>query len=1067
MGVLSRLLLDWRPLRLSCRRIGFARWAVIADANPNELLDSLGIHSHTVRVLVTVIALLGVLSGGLKLLWSLIKWFRTALRRRRLDPEDLQRLNYRRLFARHVANRIGDLDNKEEWADHRFAELEAEVETMSEERQAEGLARLLPRRSGLRREKSLSRALRRSRDPLVLLQGDPGSGKSVALRFVTRRMAEEAMRAESLEMVIPLYINLKALQPGPVDPQRIHDFVIERLSEGTDRDVQSFLENYFVDGLRQGAWLFLFDSFDEIPEVLSATEGDETVYAYSEAIIGFMHGMNQCRGVIASRSFRAPARRDLPRYRIVPLSERRRRELIEKANLAPAERDMLLVLPSASPDLIALTENPMFLGLLCEYIRGRSQLPAGWHEVFEAYVSRRLGTDAGKLEQLFGIGPGELRRHSEQVAFTMTASAGMGLSPTREDLVVGYKAAAFADSDRLGVVMDALEWSKLARSETPGNPGSRPTFTFAHRRFQEYFATCVVLRESERVTVRNLLTDGAWRETVVTLFQAQEERATELIAEAGRLVEAAAGQLDVSAGRFTWPHGLLHILNLLQNGCAGRTERLPADLQERVAVILQTAFEHGTLTDRKWALEVAGTAPPRELAELLRLGFRGPNSWLRDVASRQAARLREIPADLAGDVRAGLVLMLSDGRLAHEWFETRAQLQRLHPAPPFVRTAELLRIVPLLDALALAVMAVLAVSSNVGQGFLRTIVPPALAVVAGFLLRPMIAPLARRDPWNAFSGIRDVVGATVVLKEFFADRGVLVGPGNSLTLLEVLWDRGVFRGAERSVALSEVLVYLGVYCRGFLAVTAVSLSATGQPRWWLVVVGVYLVSWSPTAVLAARMGALKPTFFLPFPALLLLVAAVRWVRARSLVLLLIVVAGFVLAVACGALAVYGGLWLLDQGGLVVVGLLVITGIAVLVPAWDVVSSVRDAVRDRAWYRRWQCEEQHELTSEGLLEVLIAQSTIAGVERVIRDVRKRRLLADADDGDAVVRDLLVAVEHGPAGDGATWSSLAMADWWASADDRTRDWLASQRGTSAHDELGQLLEDLQRSAELPTA
>ncbi len=993
---------------------------LIAEADPEQLLQSLGIRSHTLRQLVIAVVLLGLLSAGLKLMWSVGNWSLTVIRRRRADPEDLQRLRYRQLFARHIANRIGDLDNKEEWADHRFAELEAEIETLGDHRSADGMARYLRRRGGLRREKSLSRALRRSREPLVLLQGDPGSGKSVALRFVTRRMAEAAMQADSLDAVIPLYVNLKALQPGPVDAQRIHDFVTERLTEGTDRDVQEYLEDNFVDGLRRGTWLFLFDSFDEIPDILSATEPDETVHTYSEAIIAFMHGLNRCRGVIASRAFRAPARRDLPRYRIVPLSESRRRELIKKANLAPVERDVLLELPSATPDLIALTENAMFLGLLCEYIRGRIDLPAGWHEVFEAYVSHRLDTDAGKLERLFGTGPDAVRERSEQVAFTMTASGRLGLSPTREDLIAEYEAAGFPAADGLGRVMDALEWSKLARSETSAIAGSSPTFTFAHRRFQEYFATCVVLREPELVTVHRLLTDGAWRETAVTMFQTQEDQATALIMEVERLVDTYAAQLEATPERrFTWPPGLLHILNLLQNGFAGHIERLPGSLSRRVGDVLRLAFERGTITDRKWALEVAGTAPPEDLAKQLRAGFRGRSRWLRDVASRQAARLSEIPDDLAGDIRAELVLMLSDGRLQRDWLETRAQLQRLHPAGPFVRAAQLLRIVPLLDAVALTVVAALAASTGRNDGPALTLLAAVFAVGAWAGLRPLIAagPPFRLMVAQMRPSLRQLRASlrrpsTAVRQRLARGRmGADRTRGASF--------RRLLGGTGDAKALASAAVwYAGGVCRSGLVVLACETQA-GDVDWRRAALSAYLVSWGLALVVAVWSGVVSRwASVLPMP--LLLVRLLRRIRPRHAVFLPIIAA---IAAAYGAM-LYGISWLVDHSAVgkavLLAGALVGTAFT---GAW-LAGTVLDDARDRVWHRRWEREEHGPLTGERLVELLTKRLTSAGAERLVRDVRRRRLIAEAPDGEAVVRDLLASIERPDADHGAAWSSPAM-------------------------------------------
>ena len=42
--------------------------------------------------------------------------------------------------------------------------------------------------------------------------------------------------------------------------------------------------------MEQDRWLFLFDSFDEIPDVLGATQVDEVVQTYTDAIVDFLHG---------------------------------------------------------------------------------------------------------------------------------------------------------------------------------------------------------------------------------------------------------------------------------------------------------------------------------------------------------------------------------------------------------------------------------------------------------------------------------------------------------------------------------------------------------------------------------------------------------------------------------------------------------------------------------------------------------------------------------------------------------------------------------------------------------
>jgi len=79
------------------------------------------------------------------------------------NPEERQRCQRRQEFAKHIKYTIQRLDS-EEWEDKRFAELEAEVEAEDRYR----VSSLLPfsrTRSGLRLERSLSKALATSQPP--------------------------------------------------------------------------------------------------------------------------------------------------------------------------------------------------------------------------------------------------------------------------------------------------------------------------------------------------------------------------------------------------------------------------------------------------------------------------------------------------------------------------------------------------------------------------------------------------------------------------------------------------------------------------------------------------------------------------------------------------------------------------------------------------------------------------------------------------------------------------------------------------------------------------------------
>ena len=75
-----------------------------------------------------------------------------------------------------------------------------------------------------------------------------------------------------------------------INRELIESFVKQELNRINDRDIEQFLEEEFQVGVKEGTWLFLFDSFDELPEVLSSVEADTTIGDYAQAIDDFLNG---------------------------------------------------------------------------------------------------------------------------------------------------------------------------------------------------------------------------------------------------------------------------------------------------------------------------------------------------------------------------------------------------------------------------------------------------------------------------------------------------------------------------------------------------------------------------------------------------------------------------------------------------------------------------------------------------------------------------------------------------------------------------------------------------------
>jgi hypothetical protein len=682
-------------------------------------------------LLATVLAILFAITlaiAKIKELWD------EKLRPLKYSPEEKRRASRRRQFANYVLREINLRNLTENWRDEEFTDLEAEVEAEGRRRRfffAIPIFSLstLHLSTGIRREPSLTKALERSTERLILLEGDPGSGKSVALRHVAQVIASRASAARRSDSLIPIFVNLKELKrecTEQIDSKLIRTFILRSLNRVNDRFVDEFIQDEFDRGTQNGSWVFLFDSFDEIPDVLSSTDADDAIQRYSDAISNFLSGFNSCRGVVASRFYRGPSQKGWRKFGIVELSQARQEQLVARALLTPAVLDDLKrQLSIAADDIQSMAKNPMLLGLLCEHVRLGNEFPILAHEVFEKYFDFRFSRDADRVLRRYELDAIYLRQAAEKIAFIIAKESTLGLSPPRATLIIALRKLDHLTSEtQLKNVLDALEFMKIARGSRDGAPTVEGEFTFAHRRFQEYFATCVVIRNSQLISPRHLLLDARWRETAVVLCQTgRDEDVAPLVSEAGIIVniayDAISSRKDPGTGEklrfFDWPPNILHVLGILQAGFGNSKRQIPSTLREVAAKILLTATETGSLLDRKFALEVAGVAPEETIVELIRQALLLQSQWMNDVVFRQVSRLSVIPADLLEWVRIAILRVALGFGARRKRDALHAHVSRLYNSKALRDAIQLAYSIRPLDALGICVATFLFGSVAVGD----------------------------------------------------------------------------------------------------------------------------------------------------------------------------------------------------------------------------------------------------------------------------------------------------------------------------------------------------------------
>ncbi|ADB74211.1 NACHT domain-containing protein [Geodermatophilus obscurus] len=779
---------------------------------------------------VTVLVALGVLFTGLSWLGKPLSYMGKLIAGLQIGKRRHEAAR-RAIFIDSIIGRIEQIDQNAEWTDRRYTELEAEVEAEGDRKGVGLLPRLLFSTGGRRRERTLGKALRTSKHPQILLQGDPGSGKSVALRHVALDMARRAKKAGHRTR-LPLYVSLKDFRPAGehVGADDVKHYILDAVSDLNDARQTRYLREHFDDGLDSGHWFLLLDGFDEIPELLGAVEVDQTIHKYANAIAAFFNGASRCRGVLASREYRGPTD-DLPwpRFYLVSLSESRRRKFIKRANLDPeATRLLRTHLPNASSDVRRLADNPMFLGLLCEFVEHERAFPDTTHAVFESHVVRAF-EDGGEADRIFGISKARIREVAEQFAFCMAADTGVGLSVALPDLEASMARNHFIleSADEATRVARALRYIRLARSEPSHHQIENPPLSFSHRRFQEYFATCLVLKNPTIVPEAALLTDGRWRETAVTVLQMHPPTQTvKLIATANRLMDELVEQLPpvpdtvdkasdlAHSDPFAWPPRAIHLLALLDAGLATAPNSQSDVIRDKAGRVLSGANTVGIITDRKWALDVAGTAPDHVLLSLIRTSFATGSSWLREAAFRQIGRIKPLPEDVSQAVCFGLVTFASGGRLRQEWPALKAQVSNLNPSAPFLNAMRLLLIAPIADLLAHALWGALLLTSGVN---------PATVILASLL------------SYLGFTVLRGTTGFAWTVS------------GHALpTLMRVL--RGL---AGRTSWFDTIMVAYGLFITRILMIGIVPNGL------WLTLALAYLFTWAPSVITVVRFNSLQ------------------------------------------------------------------------------------------------------------------------------------------------------------------------------------------------------------------
>lgn len=576
-------------------------------------------------------------------------------------------IRQRRNFVLHLIWELQRLSRASDWSDFYYTDLEAEVEIDPLEIQVltnKWLGRfrhyiyllLLPLQHPRRKKSNLVAAIESdTKSRVFLIIGDPGSGKTVSLWRLFLNLADKAQKSRHRELSrtpIPLYLNLKSLDipADDISAEAIYDWIIRQMQSVKDRAVNEFLKIHFDSILNQQGFFFIFDSFDEIPAILDAYEEAEIIQKYADALERFIHGPHGCKGVLSSRPYRSPKVFSARKLTIRQLSNDRiklalNNYLVEEPQICEGITRELL---SLRDDLLHLVRNPFYLGLLARFIHENHALPSKQYELFDNFISARMQADIERLDG-FEYTPSLLNTACSELAYAMLAASNVGLEAPIERVHEALNTRKIEKKwtwSEVQNLVQILAYTKLGRITDGANDVT--LFSFAHRRFHEYFAAVYVGQQLEMIRLEQFAADNRWREVLVLLCEVLPARHLYSLFDLVRFnLETETNSTAGQTRRI-----IVETLRFLRDGFRSRSHLLPKDIRQATTTYIERQLLSQTnVLQAKRSLECLQIADPSSLPFLLEMSLSSSSEWLKETALRSCYYLPRLPESLQTLIR--------------------------------------------------------------------------------------------------------------------------------------------------------------------------------------------------------------------------------------------------------------------------------------------------------------------------------------------------------------------------------------------------------------------------------
>ena len=371
----------------------------------------------------------------------------------------------------------------------------------------------------MRKTRALPALEAAAHERLMVLLGDPGSGKSTFVNHLALCMAGGRLEQMGMDGAVPGRDWLGHLEPiwthGPLLPLPVtlRLFAKSPWCNGTAAGLWGFVEEtlasqgladfapYLLEQLLTGRVLVLLDGLDEVGELGQRSRVRDAVLAFTTTYNSAANRyLVTCRGY----AYQDPCCQldRFTAYTLAPLEQEQINRFVdcwyaEACRLGWKEereaRGLAQILQAAStrPDLAPLAQNPLQLAMMAALQFTWGHLPDDRVELYAEMVrlllvrwqEARLGKETGVTQT---ISPGELESALERVAFVAhhTQAGRQGAADISEAILLSVLKDYLDGSwDRACQMIDFIQ-DRAGLLIDRGNN----TYTFPHRSYQEYLA---------------------------------------------------------------------------------------------------------------------------------------------------------------------------------------------------------------------------------------------------------------------------------------------------------------------------------------------------------------------------------------------------------------------------------------------------------------------------------------------------------------------------------------------------------------------------------------------------